>query len=78
MTRVEKIADHLREQGPATSKEIAAHFGWKYGTASAVVAHARAYGYIEASGNRPTSATSCEFIWRARPRPFHAGGMART
>lgn len=44
--RLQSIADFLRDHGPATTKQISAHFGWLPQTGSAAVSHAQAYGLI--------------------------------
>jgi len=75
MTSLEAIAEHVREHGPKTAKEIAAHFGWKMGSASARVAHARSYGYIEPADRRPIGRGHYEFTWRARPAPYRKPGQ---
>ena len=66
MTRFESIRAHLVEHGPATTKQIAAAFGWRNNTASAAISHARSYGYIEVAGIIPAGGPHgrCpQFIW---------------
>lgn len=47
MNRIEQIRKFLQDTGLATNRQIAAAFGWKLTTTTAVVSHAVSYGYVE-------------------------------
>lgn len=67
MTRFERIQDYLRAVGPRSTRQISQHFGWAPVTTSAVVSHARSYGYIKAHGAVPPASHhggSPMTIWR--------------
>jgi hypothetical protein len=69
MTRFERIQDHLRTVGPRSTRQIGEYFGWSRTTASAVISHARTYGYIEAIDSIPVcpnGSGSPMLIWRHR------------
>jgi hypothetical protein len=77
MTRMERIQAHLRELGPRSTRQIVQHFGWRENTGSAIVSHARSYGYIEPHGSIPNGTNSPMTIWRHREQIIRYPSEAR-
>lgn len=67
--RLQSIADFLRDHGPATTKQISAHFGWLPQTGSAAVSHAQAYGLISQHQRVRSTPRHFQTVWAARGTP---------
>ena len=68
MTNLDKIKAHLTEHGHATTREMAARYGWKSAMANSLASRAHVYRHIEIAGKQPSpvSAQHWEIIWRIR------------